>query len=51
MAGTTVPVLLKNMGKDPAVGSGVIVTVITDMFGFFSFLGLATLARAYFGLV
>lgn len=48
--GATVPILLKNLGKDPAVGSGVIVTVITDIFGFFSFLGLATLARAYFGL-
>ena len=47
VAGFSVPILLKNMGRDPAVGSGVIVTVITDIFGFFSFLGLATLAIPY----
>ena len=41
--GFVVPILLKNMGRDPAVGSGVIVTVITDIFGFICFLGLATL--------
>lgn len=50
VAGVSVPILLKQMGRDPAVGSGVIVTVITDIFGFFSFLGLATLALPYFGL-
>ena len=48
IAGVGVPILLKNLGRDPAVGSGVIVTVITDIFGFFSFLGLATLAMPYF---
>jgi magnesium transporter len=50
VAGVGVPILLKHLGRDPAVGSGVIVTVITDIFGFFSFLGLATLALPYFGL-
>ncbi|MEM7646060.1 MAG: magnesium transporter [Pseudomonadota bacterium] len=50
MAGVGVPILIKNMGRDPAVGSGVIVTVITDIFGFFSFLGLATLAMPHFCL-
>ena len=50
VAGVSVPILLKQLGRDPAVGSGVIVTVITDIFGFFSFLGLATLAMPYFGL-
>lgn len=48
--GVTMPILLKQLGRDPAVGSGVIVTVITDIFGFFSFLGLATIAQHYFGL-
>ncbi len=48
LTGVGVPILIKQMGKDPAVGSGVIVTVITDIFGFFSFLGLATLAMPYF---
>lgn len=50
IAGVSVPILLKQLGRDPAVGSGVIVTVITDIFGFFSFLGLATLAMPHFGL-
>jgi magnesium transporter len=48
VAGVGVPILIKQVGKDPAVGSGVIVTVITDIFGFFSFLGLAVLAMPYF---
>ena len=47
MTGFSVPILLKKLGRDPAVGSGVIVTVITDIFGFFSFLGLASLAIPY----
>ena len=47
MAGASVPLVLKNLGRDPAVGSGVIVTVITDIFGFFCFLGLATLFLPY----
>ncbi|MCB0379105.1 MAG: magnesium transporter [Bdellovibrionales bacterium] len=50
-AGSSVPLLLKRLGRDPAVGSGVIVTVVTDMFGFFSFLGLATLASHYWSLI
>lgn len=50
ITGVSVPILIKQLGRDPAVGSGVIVTVITDIFGFFSFLGLATLAMPYFGL-
>lgn len=45
--GALIPILLKQMGRDPAVGSGVIVTVLVDIFGFFSFLGLATLALPY----
>lgn len=47
-AGAGVPFLLKKLNRDPAVGSGVLVTVITDIFGFFSFLGLATLAMKLF---
>lgn len=40
--GATVPLLLKRMNIDPAIGSTVILTTITDVVGFFSFLGLAT---------
>ena len=40
--GSTVPLLLKRMDVDPAIGSTVILTTATDVIGFFSFLGLAT---------
>ncbi|WP_295421018.1 magnesium transporter [Sulfurovum sp.] len=41
--GSMIPLLLKKMEIDPAIGSTVILTTITDVVGFFSFLGLATL--------
>jgi len=41
--GSIVPLLLKRMDVDPAIGSTVILTTVTDIVGFFSFLGLATL--------
>jgi len=41
--GATIPLLLKRMEIDPAIGSTVILTTVTDIVGFFSFLGLATL--------
>jgi magnesium transporter len=47
LSGAAVPLLLKGIGQDPALGSGVIVTTFTDVFGFFSFLGLATLLIRY----
>jgi len=40
--GSMVPLLLKSMDIDPAIGSTVILTTVTDVVGFFSFLGLAT---------
>ncbi len=43
LAGVAVPLLLKRMGVDPAVAGTVVVTAVTDVMGFFSFLGLATL--------
>jgi magnesium transporter len=43
MAGMTIPILLDKAGTDPAVSSAVFVTAITDMTGFVSFLGLATI--------
>ncbi|MDR6991440.1 magnesium transporter [Luteimonas sp. 3794] len=42
LAGTLLPLLLKRMGVDPAVAGTVVVTAVTDIVGFFSFLGLAT---------
>ncbi len=43
LLGAAVPLALKAMNQDPALGSGVIVTTFTDVFAFFSFLGIATL--------
>ena len=41
MIGVSVPVLLKKMNQDPALGSSVIITGLTDTLGFLIFLGLA----------
>jgi magnesium transporter len=41
-AGVLVPLTLKRMGFDPALAGGVILTTVTDVMGFLSFLGLAT---------
>ncbi len=41
--GSMVPLLLKKMDIDPAIGSTVILTTVTDVVGFLSFLGLATI--------
>jgi magnesium transporter len=43
LAGILVPLTLRRMGADPAVSSAVFVTFVTDVVGFLSFLGLATL--------
>lgn len=43
LAGATIPLLLARLGVDPAVGSGVFLTTVTDVVGFFAFLGLAAL--------
>ncbi|KAF1711437.1 magnesium transporter [Pseudoxanthomonas kalamensis DSM 18571] len=43
LAGVLVPLGLKRAGFDPALAGGVILTTVTDIIGFLSFLGLATL--------
>ena len=43
LMGAAVPLLLKAVRLDPALGAGVIVTTFTDVFAFFSFLGIGTL--------
>ena len=43
LAGTIIPLTLQRMKIDPALASGVILTTVTDVFGFLSFLGLATI--------
>ena len=41
LAGTGIPILLERFGVDPALASGAFVTTVTDVVGFFAFLGLA----------
>ncbi|HEX8568900.1 MAG TPA: magnesium transporter [Caulobacteraceae bacterium] len=43
LAGALVPLALDRVGQDPAVSSSVFVTAVTDIIGFFVFLGLATI--------
>ena len=47
LSGAVIPLLLKALKFDPALGSGIIVTCLTDAFGFLSFLGLATIFIHY----
>jgi magnesium transporter len=46
-AGTLVPLGLRAANVDPALASSVFITTMTDVFGFFSFLGLATVFSQY----
>lgn len=48
LAGILIPLFLDRLGADPAVASSVFVTTVTDVVGFFAFLGLATW---WFGLL
>ena len=43
IAGILVPLILRKFNQDPAIGGSVVVTTFTDVIGFISFLGLATL--------
>jgi len=43
LVGVFVPVILHKLGRDPAIGSSVMLTAMTDSMGFFIFLGLATI--------
>jgi magnesium transporter len=47
LGGILIPIVLERLGADPAVSSGPFVTTVTDVVGFFAFLGIATL---WFGL-
>jgi magnesium transporter len=47
LSGAVIPLLLKALKFDPALGSGIVITGLTDAFGFLSFLGLATLFIRY----
>jgi magnesium transporter len=47
IAGTLIPLTLRALKVDPALASSVFITTLTDVFGFLSFLGLATLFLGY----
>ncbi len=48
LAGGLVPLILEKYGFDPAIASSIFVTTFTDVCGFFTFLGLATLVLRHF---
>lgn len=43
VSGALVPIILKKFGQDPALSSSIILTTVTDIAGFMSFLGIATI--------
>ena len=43
IAGIFIPIVLRKFNQDPAIAGSVVVTTVTDVIGFFSFLGLATI--------
>ena len=46
-AGAVIPLGMKRLGFDPAQSSGIFLTTVTDVVGFLSFLGFATLFQAH----
>lgn len=46
-AGALIPMVLTRLGQDPATSSSIILTTVTDVAGFFSFLGIATLMMQF----
>jgi magnesium transporter len=49
-SGAVIPILLKSIGQDPAQSSSIVLTTVTDIAGFLSFLGLATLMSSMLGI-
>lgn len=47
IAGAAIPLLMKRMGFDPAQSSNIVLTTVTDIVGFFSFLGFAVIFQEY----
>ncbi len=49
-SGAVVPIILKAFGQDPAQSSSIVLTTVTDIMGFLSFLGLATVLGSALGI-
>lgn len=47
LAGAVIPLGMKRLGFDPAQSSGIFLTTVTDVIGFFAFLGFATLFQSH----
>jgi magnesium transporter len=47
LAGASIPMVLRRLGQDPAQSSSIVLTTVSDVVGFSSFLGLATLLADY----
>lgn len=50
-SGAVVPIVLKVFGQDPAQSSSIVLTTVTDIMGFLSFLGLTTLLGSALGII
>ncbi len=48
-SGAVIPIILRSLKQDPAQSSSIILTTVTDVFGFLSFLGLATIFSSWLG--
>ncbi len=47
LAGASIPILMKRIGLDPAQSSSIILTTVTDVIGFFAFLGFAVIFQSF----
>lgn len=47
LSGAAIPLIMKRIGLDPAQSANIILTTITDVIGFFAFLGLTVLFISY----
>ena len=47
LGGTLIPISLRALGQNPAQSSSIVLTTVTDVVGFLSFLGLAALLSSY----
>jgi magnesium transporter len=50
LSGAIIPMVLQAFGQDPAQSSSIVLTTVTDVFGFLSFLGLATALATVLGI-
>jgi magnesium transporter len=47
LSGASIPIAMKYVGLDPAQSSSIILTTVTDVIGFFAFLGFAVVFQSY----